>query len=118
MPKPGPRSTYRYSDEFKATAVKLSQLPGVLVNDVAVSLAIHPNMLTLWRKRAREGLIVTKGVEIEKDVAAELKELRLVKKEYERLKLEHEILKKAIAFTSARKGTSLPSSSTVKKPTQ
>ena len=34
MPKPGPRSTYRYSDEFKATAVKLSQLPGVLVNDV------------------------------------------------------------------------------------
>ena len=33
MPKPGPRSTYRYSDEFKATAVKLSQLPGVLVND-------------------------------------------------------------------------------------
>lgn len=116
MPKPGPRTTYRYSDEFKATAVKLSQLPGVLVNDVAVSLAIHPNMLTLWRKRAREGLIVTKGVQVEKDIAAELKELRRVKKEYERLKLEHEILKKAIAFTSARKGTSLPSSSTAKKP--
>jgi transposase len=94
MPKPGPRSTYRYSDEFKATAVKLSQLPGVLVNDVAVSLAIHPNMLTLWRKREREGLIVTKGVKIERDVAAELKELRRVKKEYEQLKLEHEILKK------------------------
>lgn len=118
MPKPGPRSTYRYSNEFKATAVKLSQLPGVLVNDVAISLAIHPNMLTLWRKRAREGLIVTKGVQVEKDVAAELKELRQVKKEYERLKLEHEILKKAIAFTSARKGTSLPSSSTAKKPTR
>ncbi|MDB5987785.1 MAG: hypothetical protein JWR16_2838 [Nevskia sp.] len=117
MPKPGPRTTYRYSDEFKATAVKLSQLPGVLVNDVAVSLAIHPNMLTLWRKRAREGLIVIKGVQVEKDIAAELKELRRIKKEFERLKLEHEILKKAIAFTSARKGTSLPSSSTAKKPT-
>lgn len=117
MPKPGPRSTYRYSDEFKATVVKLSQLPRVLVNDVAVSLAIHPNMLTLWRKREREGLIVTKGVKIERDVAAELKELRRVKKEYEQLKLEHEILKEAIAFTSARKGTSLPSSSTAKKPT-
>lgn len=118
MPKPGPRSTYRYSDEFKATAVKLSQLPGVHVNDVAISLAIHPNMLTLWRKRVREGLIVTKGVQIEKDIAAELKELRRVKKDYERLKIEHDILKKAIAFTSARKGTSLPSSSTAKKPTQ
>ena len=117
MPKPGPRSTYRYSDEFKATAVKLSQLPGVLVNDVAVSLAIHPNMLTLWRKRAREGLIMIKGVQVEKDIAAELKELRRIKKEFERLKLEHEILKKAIAFTSARKGTSLPSLSTAKKPT-
>jgi transposase InsO family protein len=32
MPKPGPRTTYRYSPEFKATAVRLSQLPGVSVN--------------------------------------------------------------------------------------
>jgi transposase len=118
MPKSGPRTTYRYSEEFKATAVKLSRLPGVLVNDVAASPAIHPYMLSRWRKHAREGLIVTKGVQVEKDVAAELKELRRVKKEYERLKLEHEILKKAIAFTSARKGTSLPSSSTAKKPTR
>ena len=93
MPKPGPRSTYRYSDEFKATAVKLSQLPGVLVNDVAISLAIHPNMLTLWRKRAREGLIVTKSVQVEKEIAAELKELRRVKKQFEQLKIEHDILK-------------------------
>lgn len=118
MPKPGPRTTYRYSDEFKATAVRLSQISGVLVNDVAASLAIHPYMLSRWRKHAREGLIVTKGVEVEKDVAAELKELRRVRKEYERLKLEHEILKKAIAFTSARKGTSLPSSSTARKTTR
>lgn len=27
MPKPGPRTTTRYSDEFKATAVRLSALP-------------------------------------------------------------------------------------------
>jgi transposase len=79
MPKPGPRTTYRYSDEFKATAVKLSRLPGVLVNDVAASPAIHPYMLSRWRKHAREGLIVTKGVQVEKDVAAELKEPRRVK---------------------------------------
>ena len=46
---------------------------------------------------------MTKGVEIEKEVAAELKELRRMKKQYERLKLEHEILKKAIAFTSERR---------------
>jgi len=32
MPKPGPRTTYKYTDKFKATAVKLSQLPGVASN--------------------------------------------------------------------------------------
>jgi hypothetical protein len=42
MAKPGPRTTYRYSREFKATAVRLSQLPGVAVGDVADSLYIHP----------------------------------------------------------------------------
>ena len=106
MPKPGPRTTYRYSDEFKATAVRLSQLPGVAIKDVAESLCIHPYMLSLWRKRAREGLIVTKGVSVDKDVAAELKELRRVKKAYEQLKIEHDILKKAIAFTSERRAKS------------
>lgn len=114
MPRPGPRTTYRYSDRFKATAVRLSEVRGVSVRDVAASLAIHPFMLSRWRKHAREGLIVTKGVEVEKDIAAELKELRQVKKDYERLKLEHDLLKKAIAFTSARKATSSPSSNTAR----
>ena len=94
--------------------MRLSELPGVLVGDVAESLCIHPFMLSRWRKQVREGLIVTKGAEVDKDVAAELKELRKLKKSYERLKLEHELLKKAIAFTSARKGTLSPSSSTAK----
>jgi transposase len=116
MPRPGPRTTYRYSDEFKATAVRLSQMPGVLVRDVAASLYIHPFMLSRWRRLAREGLIVTKGVEVDKAAAAELKELREVKRKYERLKLEHDLLKKAIAFTSARKARSSPSSSTTRKP--
>ena len=110
MPKPGPRTTYKYSEEFKATAVKLSRLPGVAIKDVAESLYIHPFMLSRWRKEAREGRIMTKGVDIDKDVAAELKALRRMKKDYQRLKLEHELLKKAIAFTSERKATSSRSS--------
>ena len=110
MPRAGPRTTAKYSERFKATAVRLSRLPGVEVQDVARSLYIHPFMLSRWRKEAREGQLMTKGVQIEKDVAAELKELRQVKKQYERLKLEHEILKKAIAFTSARRAKSSSSS--------
>ena len=115
MATPGPRTVYRYTKDFKATAVRLSQLPGVMVSDVADSLCIHPFMLSKWRKQAREGKILMKSVDLDKDVAAELKALRKLKKDYERLKLEHDLLKKAIAFTSARKGTSLLSSSTAKK---
>ena len=118
MPTPGPRTTYRYSEEFKATAVRLSQIPGVEVQDVAASLYIHPFMLSRWRKQAREGKIVTKKVDVDREVAAELKELRQVKKAYERLKIEHDLLKKAIAFTSTRKAKSTHSSPITKDLTQ
>ena len=118
MPKPGPRTTTRYSDEFKATAVRLSTLPGVLVQDVAASLYIHPFMLSRWRKQVREGAIMTKGTTVDPVIAAELKELRRVKKAYEQLKIEHDVLKKAIAFTSARKANALPSSSSSKRTTR
>jgi transposase len=116
MAKPGPRTTPRYSREFKATAVRLSQMPGVSVQDVAQSLYIHPFMLSRWRKQARERQVVTKGVAVDKEVLAELKELRRVKKAYEQLKLEHDLLKKAIAFTSERNATSSPSLPSSKKP--
>ena len=44
MPRSGPRKVVRYLLEFKLTAVRLSQLAGVKVKDVAESLAIHPFM--------------------------------------------------------------------------
>jgi len=115
MPRPGPRTTYKYSDEFKATAVRLSNLPGVAVQDVADSLYIHPFMLSRWRKQVREGVIMAKSAEVDKEVAAELKELRRLKKAYARLQEEHNLLKKAIAFTSIRNRTSSPSSTSTKK---
>ncbi|ASJ76202.1 transposase [Granulosicoccus antarcticus] len=105
-----------YSDKLKATAVKLSQLKGVAVMDVAESLVIHPIMLSRWRKEVREGLIDTEGIEVNREEMAELKELRRVKRQYERLKIEHRLLKKAVAFTSTRRETSSPSSSTNKAP--
>jgi transposase len=118
MPKSGRRTTYRFSNEFKATAVRLSELPGVEVQDVAASLYIHPFMLSRWRKDAREGRIVTKDVKLDRDVAAELKELRKIKKAYQRLQMEHDLLKKAIEFTSKRNATSSRSSTSTKKTTR
>ena len=110
MPKPGPRTTYKYPDAFKSTAVRLSELPEVTIKDVAESLCIHPFMLSRWRKQVRDGVIVASKVQIDRETAAELKALRKLKKEHERLLVEHDLLKKAIAFTSERKQTSSRSS--------
>ena len=110
MAKSGPRKTNRYSHEFKATAVRLSDLPDVLIQDVADALDIHPFMLSRWRKQAREGLIVTKGVKIDTETAAELKRLRELEKKYKLLQEEHELLKKAIRFASDQKRKSSNSS--------
>ncbi len=118
MPRPGPRTTYKYSDEFKATAVRLSSLPGVAIQDVAESLYIHPFILSRWRKQVREGVIMGKSAQVDKEIAAELKELRKLKKAHARLQEEHDLLKKAIAFTSARKRTSSPSSTSTRKSTK
>lgn len=118
MPKPGPRTTYKYTDKFKATAVKLSQLPGVQSKDVAESLCIHPLMLSRWRKQVREGLIMSKGIDLDSETAAELKRLRKLEKAHKRLLVEHQILKKAIEWDSKRKQTSSSSSTTTKKSSQ
>lgn len=84
----------RYSESFKAEAVRLASQPGVLVQDVAHSLDIHPFMLSRWKKQSREGLIMA-------NLPSDKPELV-----YAQLKLEHDLLKKAIKFTSAAKRTS------------
>ena len=55
MPRSGPRKIQRYSAEFKVTAVRLSQQPGLQVQVVARALEIHPFMLSKWRKDVRDG---------------------------------------------------------------
>src|SRR6476660_8840506 len=42
MPRSGPRKVGRYTDEFKLTAVRLSEQPGIQVQTVAAALEIHP----------------------------------------------------------------------------
>jgi len=55
MPRAGPRKVRKYSDEFRLTAIRLSQQPGIQVQTVAAALEIHPFMLSKWRKDARDG---------------------------------------------------------------
>jgi transposase len=99
----GPRKVERYGDRFKATAVKLSSLPGVRVMDVAAALDIHPFLLSLWRKQVRDGVIVSKGVKFDVKTKAELKRLKELERDYKVLKEEHELLNKAIRFASEQR---------------
>ena len=59
---------------------------------------------------------MTKGIAIDKEIPVELSALRKIKRDYERLKMEHELLKKATEFTSQQKATSSPLSQRTKKP--
>lgn len=110
MAKTGPRRVEQYGERFKATAVKLSKLPGVRVQDVAVALDIHPFMLSLWRKQVREGVIVARAAKLDVETTAELRRLRELERRYKVLKEEHELLKKVIRFASGQKRKSSSSS--------
>jgi transposase len=110
MGTPGPQKIYRYEIAFKRRAVQMSNQPGVLIKDVAESLCIHPFMLSRWRKEVRNGELVGKSAPIDTASVAELQRLREVEQQYKRLRMEHDLLKKAIRFASDRKRKSLRSS--------
>ncbi len=106
----GPRKISRYTAEFKVKAVKLSEISGVQVQDVADALDIHPFMLSRWRKEYREGQLRARaGVMPGLRQVREVKELSSLKREHALLREEHELLKKAIRFCSERRERSLPS---------
>jgi len=112
MPRAGPRKVQRYSLEFKRQAVQLSHLKGVEVQAVAEALAIHPFMLSRWRKEAREGRLRgrTPAAPVKMPKAAEMKRFQALQRAHALLQEEHDLLKKLIRFTSARKPTSSRSS--------
>jgi len=111
MARSGPRLVRQHSDEFKVTAVRLSQQPGVQVKAVASALAIHPFMLSKWRKQVRDGVL--RGDPHHAPPAGparEIAQLQALEKAHALLQEEHALLKKAIRFCSARKATRSPSS--------
>ncbi len=101
----------KYSDEFKLTAVRLSQQSGVQVKTVAVALEIHPFMLSKWRKDARDGRLRGRAPKaLPPGPAREIRQLEALEKAYALLREEHDLLKKAIRFCSALRATRSPSS--------
>ena len=101
-----------YDDHFKATAVALTEIPGVLARDVAQALDIHEVMLYRWRMEMRRGEIVTKKktAQLDPEMQAELKRLRKLERENAELKMEVEILKKFERYISQTRKKPTPSS--------
>ena len=114
MPRAGQKKTQRYSQDFKRTAVLLSQRPGLQVQVVAEALDIHPFMLSRWRKEFREGHLrpsqrAPKPRASKAPLVRELRRLQALEDAHRVLQEEHALLK-AIRFSSARRRTSSRSS--------
>lgn len=87
-----------FTKEFKEEAVKLITEQGYSYAEAGRNLGVNPNQLSRWRRETEEdsgdpGSAVS--------LQAELKRLR---KENKRLKLEREILKKAATFFAKEQG--------------
>lgn len=94
------RKRRKYTNEFKEEAVKLVTEQGYGVAEAARNLGVNANLLGRWKselERDEDGSSPGTVTSLQ----AELKRLR---KENKRLKLEREILKKAAAFFAKDQG--------------
>lgn len=88
------RPRRKFTDEFKAEAVRLVEESGGQIAKVARELNIYDSSLGNWVRQARE--------EAEGAPSAEERaEIRDLKRELERVKRERDILGKAVAYFSA-----------------
>jgi transposase len=85
-----------YTPEFKKEAVRLVTEQGYKVTEAARNLGIHPSVLTRWKSQlVSEGTNAFPG---KGRLSPEQEELKRLRKENQRLKMERDILKKAAAF--------------------
>ena len=87
----------RFTKEFKEEAVRLSEQSDLPIRQVAANLGLHEKVLHRWRRemdpsrRSKTRFAPGKG-----NVRDE--ELERLKKENQQLRMEREILKKAMGF--------------------
>ena len=85
-----------YSKQFKVDAVRLVTEEGYKISEAARNLEIHPNVLRKWKDQLKYGsdqAFPGKG-----HITPEKEAMYRLRKENKRLRMEHEILKKAAAF--------------------
>ncbi|MGF1907858.1 IS3 family transposase [Vibrio kasasachensis] len=102
------KKTQEYLTEFKVTAVRLSLREGATVKGVALSLDIHPYMLSKWRKDYREGIIMEDKRKKKTKIPSQKTEssrIAELERQNEQLKLENDLPKKVATIRCPRKST-------------
>ena len=88
----------KYDLEFKLEAIRMASEPGVTTRDVERRLGIGQGVLSRWKRQLKDdGLQAFPG---KGHLKPEDEQLRLLKRENERLRRERDILKKAVAIFS------------------
>ena len=85
-----------YGDEFKQDAIRLVTENGYGVGETARNLGINSKMLSRWKREAEtksNGALNGNG-----HVSSEQDELRRLREENKRLRMERDILKKTVVF--------------------
>lgn len=91
-----------YDKEFKLSAVKMIIEEGMSIAQVARDLGVNANSLHNWKKayiEDQQNAFPGKG-----KMKPEEEELRKLRKELNTVKMERDILKKAIAFFAKEEG--------------
>ena len=88
----------QYTKEFKIEAVRLIIEEGRPISDVARELGTAQSLLHRWKKKSEEGKI--DPFPGQGRLSPEDEEVRRLRRENKRLRMEHEILKKAVAIFS------------------
>lgn len=93
--KSGKTTRRRYSEEFKRDAVELVTEQGYSLAEAARSLGIHANLVRRWKEKLMQGKDKKQDQTLSESERAELRRLR---EENRKLRMEKEILKKATTF--------------------
>jgi transposase len=90
------RTRRQFSAEFKREAAHLAQRPGVSKAQVAKELGVDPGVLRRWVQQFESGAWETvAGATLKSSQTQEVERLR---RELNRVKMERDILKKALAY--------------------
>ncbi len=86
-----------YNYQFKHAAVSVSNHPDIQTQAVAEALAIHPFMLSRWKKQMRDGELTDNGQKARSisELLEAKQKIKTLEKELRRVRDENAVLKKA-----------------------